>query len=159
MLGIVERDSGDTRWLHNGDRVDGHQLTSLTIDGSTWPISHDDAGRVTEGANTDYEYGPRGKLLRTTRGALHQQYFYDADGRLVRFINGATRTFAYDGDQMIGAYTGNTPRWEVAPVAFTDQILEHPKGTSSRACALRAYDGPSGQLVAITDHRNSIVGW
>ena len=73
MLGIVERDSGDTRWLHNGDRADGHQLTSLTIAGSTWPISHDDAGRVTEGANTDYEYGPRGKLLRATRGALHQQ--------------------------------------------------------------------------------------
>lgn len=44
---------------------------------------------MTSGAGADT---PRGRLLYAERGAFHESYLYDADGRLAQIINGKPRT-------------------------------------------------------------------
>ena len=148
---IVERDSGISRWHSTSDRNAGHQLDEIEIDGgTTYPIAHDEVGRVTLGAGVRFDYGPRGRLVQSTRGSLDERYLYDAAGRLARVVNGKQENFVWDGDQLIASMAQDTALWQTVWGAGVDQLLEYENIELSSL---------TGRFVPIIDHRNAITGW
>ncbi len=146
---IEELSTGTVRW-EAGPRGDGHRLTTVTLGGDSDTIGHDAQGRVTAGVGKTMAYGPRGRLAYAEDGGIQENYLYDARGRLMRVIDGKTRTIVWDGVRMIaGMGEDGLPRWEAVWGATDDQLIEYEN-----------FDpGTSGRFIPIADHRNAVVGW
>ena len=66
-------------------RVRGHRLTDVSIDGTSFSVQHDAAGRTTKNEDFDLKYDALNKLAGVYDplfGTPVELYAYDAQGRL-----------------------------------------------------------------------------
>ena len=99
----------------------------VEVDNTSHQIQHDYSGAVTQAVDLSLSYGPLGRLLEATDANGTQNYAYDAQGRLAAVFDGGalTKSFAYDGHQIISAFdpTG-LALWEAMWGPYTDQLIE-----------------------------------
>ena len=58
----------------------GHRLQSVAIDGATFPIQHDDRGRILTAPELDLTYDVCNRLVGAQKGSKWEAYLYDGDG-------------------------------------------------------------------------------
>lgn len=115
-----------------------HELTSLKRDGgSTVTLSTDSAGQITDDGRFLYSYDPSGLLVSAEAGGvLREAYLWTDDGRMAARLDddGLVEAFAYDGPQLIAAYSpAQVPLWEAVWGQGLDELLEVRQGTTPHA--------------------------
>jgi len=129
-------------------RESNHRLQNVVVDGATFPIQHDDRGRISTAPDIDLTYDVYNRLVRAQKGAQWEVYLYDGDGLMVgrQVSAGDLELYAWDGNHMIGAYEDNgAPRWEAIFGAGQDELLAY-------------YDYMSGtDYLPVRDWRNNLV--
>ena len=140
----------DPLWQTLAPRDDGHRLTAVEVDQTTYAIAHDDDGRMTEGIDWDFGYDPNNRIASATNqvNGLYELYLYTADGDLAAVIDvrNNSQVFGYDGDRMVVSFDdAGTPQWEATYGDRIDQLIEYHEF------------GAAGPVVPLLDHRNSPV--
>jgi len=124
-----------------------HRLQNVVVDGATFPIQHDDRGRIATAPELDLTYDVYNRLVGAQKGPHWEAYLYDGDGLMVgRTSTGDFEQYAWDGNHMIGAYDGNlSPRWEAIFGEGQDELLAY-------------YDYMNGtDYLPVRDWRNNLV--
>ena len=140
----------DPLWQTLAPRADGHRLTAVEVDQTTYAIAHDDAGRMTEGIDWDFGYDPNNRIASATNQVndLNELYLYTADGDLAAVIDvrNNAQIFGYDGERMVASFDdAGTPLWEATYGDRIDQLIEYHDFTAA------------GPVMPLLDHRNSPV--
>jgi RHS repeat-associated protein len=125
-----------------------HRLQNVVVDGATFPIQHDDRGRIATAPELDLTYDVYNRLVGAQKGPHWEAYLYDGDGLMVgrHTSTGDFEQYAWDGNHMIGAYDGNlSPRWEAIFGEGQDELLAY-------------YDYMNGtDYLPVRDWRNNLV--
>lgn len=149
---IVNAQTQETRWESTQTRAAGHRLTEIALDGATYTIEHDAAGRTTQSLDFELRWDALGNLVgvfEPLAGTPIELYAYDAKGNL-SFVydvaNQSSDAFIYDGDRMIQSVNAfDTISWT---------LFRGPDGVDD-FLEFHSSDFP---LIPIADHRKSIVG-
>ena len=141
-----------TLWQATNNGVPGldtsHRLKDVVVDGATYPVQHDARGRISTAPDLDLTYDAYNRLVGAQKGSQWEAYIYDGDGAMVgRYDHeGGFEQYAWDGNQMVGAYDVNAaPRWEAVFGGGQDELLAY-------------YDYVSGtDVLPVRDWRNNLV--
>lgn len=129
-------------------RESNHRLQNVVVDGATFPIQHDDRGRISTAPDLDLTYDVYNRLAGAQKGIQWEVYLYDGDGLMVgrQDNTGDLELYAWDGHHMIGAYEDNGARkWEAIFGAGQDELLAY-------------YDYMNGtDYLPVRDWRNNLV--
>lgn len=160
-LSIRNSITGDERFSLPSPRGPGHQLQQVRVDRVTRAVRHDSAGRIQDNGGLEFSFDPRGQLAAVSRnGRIVESYFYDVTGRLAAVGGPATeppnQVFAYDGLQMVAAFTPtNQALWEAVWGPGRDRLMlwrdlaggiEHIVMADYRNSVAATWDPTAGRL-------------
>ena len=141
------------RWAIASPRNPGHELVRVEVDGTTFRVLHDAAGRVERQGTRSFAYHPAGALATVRDGGdLVEAFAYAADGRLVAVWTAeqlAPETvFAYDSSQQVAATSpASGLLWEATWGPGLDRLLEWTNQAAG-----------GDPEIPLLDERGSVIG-
>ena len=150
------------------------EVTSATIDGTTYTISYDNNGNlISSGTGSLFLHDSENRFISGALPGTSWEYTYDGGGRRVtRTVNGAISFMAHAGNMEIAEYTvtsvgqsGGDPVWtyqiaqRYVPGAGVDQRVAMINTTSSGAAASRYYYHVNrlGSVIAVINDVNGQI--